>query len=89
MAIDVRGVTKTFGRLRAVDDLSFAAAEGRVTGFLGPNGAGKSTTLAVLAGLVRPDAGTATIDGLPLAQLPDPARTVGVALDPTAHHPDR
>ncbi len=61
--IDVRGLSKSFGAVRAVDDLTFSVAPGTVTAFLGPNGAGKTTTLRMLVGLVRPDAGTATIAG--------------------------
>jgi ABC-2 type transport system ATP-binding protein len=61
--IVVSGVTKRFGQVTAVDGLSFTAAPGLVTGFLGPNGAGKTTTLRMLAGLVIPDVGTATISG--------------------------
>ena len=65
--IEIQGLTKRFGDVAAVDDLSFSAREGAVTGFLGPNGAGKSTTLRMLLGLVNPTAGTATIDGKPYA----------------------
>src|SRR4026207_1737438 len=61
--IEIHGLSKHFGAVAAVDDLSFAAREGAVTGFLGPNGAGKSTTLRALLGLVRPSAGTATFGG--------------------------
>ena len=63
LGISVRGLTKTFGSLRAVDDLTFDVRAGRVTGFLGPNGAGKTTTLRMLLGLVRPTAGEAVIGG--------------------------
>ena len=59
-AIEVSHLTKTFGQVRAVDDLSFTVRPGRVTGFLGPNGAGKTTTLRMLLGLVQPTSGTAT-----------------------------
>ena len=61
--IEISGLTKQFGAVTAVDDLSFTVEPGRVTGFLGPNGAGKTTTLRVLLGLVRATAGTATFDG--------------------------
>jgi len=61
--IQAHGLTKRFGSVRAVDDLSFSVERGSVTGFLGPNGAGKTTTLRMLLGLVTPHAGTATIDG--------------------------
>jgi ABC-2 type transport system ATP-binding protein len=61
--IEVDQLTKRYGHVRAVDDLSFAARPGHVTGFLGPNGAGKTTTLRMLLGLVTPDDGIATILG--------------------------
>lgn len=82
-------VSKTFGRQRAVDSLSFTAPAGRITGFLGPNGAGKSTSLRILCSLCRPDAGRATIDGRRFRDLPVPGREVGVMLDASAHHPGR
>ena len=88
-AIAVSGLTKKFGSFAAVDDLSFEVAPGRITGFLGPNGAGKTTTLRMLLGLVRPTAGTASINGRPYHDLPDPARTVGAALEATDFHPGR
>ncbi len=86
--MDVRGLTKSFGPVRAVHDLSFTVEPGSVTGFLGPNGAGKTTTLRMLLGLMDPDAGTATFDGVPYASLPEPIRTVGAVLE-TAFHPAR
>src|SRR5688572_11042272 len=79
--VDVRGLSKSFGQVRAVQDLSFTVEPGSVTGFLGPNGAGKTTTLRMLLGLERPDAGTATFNGAPYLPLPEPVRTVGVALE--------
>ena len=88
-AIAVSGLTKKFGSFAAVDDLSFEVAPGRITGFLGPNGAGKTTTLRMLLGLVRPTAGTASINGRPYHDLPDPARMVGAALEATDFHPGR
>ena len=88
-AIEVIGLTKNFGDIRAVDDLAFAVQPGTVTGFLGPNGAGKTTTLRMLLGLVTPDAGSATIGGRHYAQLPDPTRTVGAALEASSFHPGR
>ena len=57
-AIQVAGLRKKFGRVTAVDDVSFTVSSGRITGFLGPNGAGKTTTLRMILGLIRPDAGT-------------------------------
>jgi len=86
--VEVRGLTKTFGAVHAVSDLSFTVEPGSVTGFLGPNGAGKTTTLRMVLGLERPDSGTATFDGTPYAALPDPVHTVGAVLE-TAFHPAR
>ncbi|GAB3360129.1 ABC transporter ATP-binding protein [Modestobacter lapidis] len=88
MQVEVRGLSKTFGPVRAVDDLSFTVAPGQVTGFLGPNGAGKTTTLRMALGLVTPDAGTTTFNGIRYADLPDPLRRVGAVLE-TAFHPAR
>ncbi|NMR20823.1 ABC transporter ATP-binding protein [Cellulomonas fimi] len=82
-------LTKTFGAVRAVDDLSFRVTPGRVTGFLGPNGAGKTTTLRMLLGLVRPTSGTATIGGRSYGQLAHPMRSVGSALEASSFHPGR
>ena len=87
--IRVERLSKSFGRVRAVDDLSFTAEPGAVTGFLGPNGAGKTTTMRMVLGLVRPDGGTATVDGRPYAELADPLRTVGAALEASRVHPGR
>jgi ABC-2 type transport system ATP-binding protein len=86
--VEVRGLTKTFGAVRAVDDLTFTVEPGSVTGFLGPNGAGKTTTMRMVLGLERPDAGTATFDGVRYVDLPSPVRTVGAVLE-TAFHPAR
>ena len=88
-AIQVHGLTKRFGDVVAVDDLSFDVQPGRVTGFLGPNGAGKTTTLRMLLGLVRPTDGTATIAGVPYAELVDPVRHVGAVLESTNFYPGR
>jgi ABC-2 type transport system ATP-binding protein len=88
-AIEVSHLTKTFGQVRAVDDLSFTVRPGRVTGFLGPNGAGKTTTLRMLLGLVSPTAGTATIGGQRYPELERPMRTVGAALEAADFHPGR
>jgi ABC-2 type transport system ATP-binding protein len=87
--VAVDHLTKTFGSVRAVDDLSFTARPGRVTGFLGPNGAGKTTTLRILLGLVRPTSGTATVAGRTYAELERPTRTVGAALEAASFHPGR
>ncbi len=88
-AIEVAGLSKRFGQILAVDDLSFTADEGRVVGFLGPNGAGKTTTLRMLLGLVNPTSGAATIHGQPFTTLPDPVHTVGAVLDGGMLHPGR
>ena len=85
-AIEVRGLTKRFGDITAVDDLSFTVSAGTVTGFLGPNGAGKTTTLRMLLGLIRPDAGTAFINGRPYREVRD---QVGASLEATGFHPGR
>ncbi|MGZ8801993.1 MAG: ATP-binding cassette domain-containing protein [Mycobacterium sp.] len=88
--ITVESLTKTYrGSLRAVDEVSFTAATGRVTGFLGPNGAGKSTTLRILVGLTPATSGTATIDGCRFTDLPNPGTHVGVLLDASAQHAGR
>src|SRR5215210_276252 len=88
-AIEVAGLTKHFGPVKAVDDLSFTVDEGRVTGFLGPNGAGKTTTLRALLGLVNPTSGTATVFGRPYRALADPVRRVGAAIEASGFHPGR
>src|SRR6266545_4044679 len=85
----VRGLSKDFGRIPAVRELSFEIPGGQVTGFLGPNGAGKTTTLRMVLGLVRPTAGTALIDGRRYADLPHPRRAVGAVLEATGFHPGR
>jgi ABC-2 type transport system ATP-binding protein len=88
--ISVESLTKTYGRgLTAVDDVSFTAATGRVTGFLGPNGAGKSTTMRIMVGLTPATSGTATIDGRRFTDLPNPGTEVGVLLDASAQHAGR
>ena len=88
-AVEIQGLVKQFGRVRAVDDLSFEVKPGRVTGFLGPNGAGKSTTLRALLGLVRPTAGTATFGGRRYEELDRPSATVGAVLEEASFHPGR
>jgi ABC-2 type transport system ATP-binding protein len=88
-AIEVRGLTKRFGDVLAVDDLSFDVESGTVTGFLGPNGAGKTTTLRTLLGLVEPSAGSALINGRPYRELANRARQVGAALEGADLHPGR
>jgi ABC-2 type transport system ATP-binding protein len=88
-SIQVQGLTKRFGDVVAVDNLSFDVQPGSVTGFLGPNGAGKTTTLRMLLGLVTPTEGIATIAGQPYNQLVDPVRHVGAVLESTSFHPGR
>src|SRR5690554_3423755 len=87
--IEFRHVTKSFGSVRAVSDLSFTVEPGRVTGFLGPNGSGKTTTLRALLGLVTPTSGTATFDGVAYHDLERPLETVGAALEAASFHPGR
>ncbi|MEU4553308.1 ABC transporter ATP-binding protein [Micromonospora violae] len=87
--IVVSGLTKQYKNVRAVNNLSFTVAPGRVTGFLGPNGAGKTTTLRMLLNLVTPTAGTATISGQRYVDLADPLRHVGAVLEASSAHKGR
>jgi ABC-2 type transport system ATP-binding protein len=87
--IELDHLSKSFGSVRAVDDLSFRVGPGRVTGFLGPNGAGKTTTLRCLLGLVAPTSGSATIDGRRYGDIARPAAVVGAALEAASFHPGR
>ena len=87
--VEVRGLTKNFGRTTAVSGMSFTAPAGKVTGFLGPNGSGKTTTLRMVLGLVRPTAGEALIAGVPYRRLAEPRRVVGALLEATGFHPGR
>ena len=87
--ITVSSLTKTYGGFTAVDDVSFTAQTGRVTGFLGPNGAGKSTTMRIMVGLTPASTGTALIDGRRFVDLPNPGAEVGVLLDASAQHAGR
>jgi len=87
--ISFNKLTKRYGSVLAVDGLSFEVRPGQVTGFLGPNGSGKTSTLRMLLGLAVPTSGTATIDGVPYHELPDPVRQVGAALDSNTFHPGR
>jgi ABC-2 type transport system ATP-binding protein len=88
-AIEIDGLSKRFGSVQAVADLSFTVSAGRVTGFLGPNGAGKSTTLRMLLGLIHADRGTATFAGRRYAQLARPSAHVGAVLEHASFHPGR
>src|SRR5436190_11628023 len=87
--IAVDHLTKRYGSQLAVDDVSFTCEPGTVTGFLGPNGAGKSTTLRILTGLTPATAGSAAIDGVRFADIPNPGTQVGVLLDASAQHAGR
>jgi len=87
--IEISGLTKSFGAVTAVSDLTFTVEPGLVTGFLGPNGAGKTTTLRMLLGLVAPTSGSATFGGVAYHDLPRPLATVGTALEASSFHPGR
>jgi ABC-2 type transport system ATP-binding protein len=87
--IELHDLTKRFGDLVAVDDLSFEVDSGRVVGFLGPNGAGKTTTLRMLLGLATPTEGSATINGRPYQELDQPLHVIGAVLDASDAHPGR
>jgi ABC-2 type transport system ATP-binding protein len=87
--IEIRDLHKRFGRVNAVNGLSFDVEPGRVTAFLGPNGAGKSTTLRALLGLVHPTGGTATFDGRRYEELERPSKHVGAVLEDTGFYPGR
>jgi ABC-2 type transport system ATP-binding protein len=88
-AIEIHGISKRFGPVQAVSDLSFEVEAGRVTGFLGPNGAGKSTTLRILLGLVHPNGGSATFEGRRFEELAEPSAEVGAVLEEASFHPGR
>jgi ABC-2 type transport system ATP-binding protein len=87
--VTVNSVTKRYGQLVAVDDLTFSLRSGTVTGFLGPNGAGKTTTLRLLLGLAEPTAGEALVFGRRYGELDDPAQRVGAVLESSDFHPGR
>jgi ABC-2 type transport system ATP-binding protein len=87
--IEVQGLTKAYGAHRAVDDLSFTAPAGAVTGFVGPNGSGKTTTFRCLLGLAEPTGGAALVDGRRYRDLPHPRRQVGAVLESMGFHPTR
>ncbi len=88
-AIAVEGLTKRYGEVTAVDDLSFTVRAGAVTGFLGPNGAGKTTALKSIVGLARPAVGRILIDGVPTEQRAPDARALGAYIEPCGAHPGR
>src|SRR3954470_22759351 len=85
----MEGLTKRYRSRTAVDDLTVRIEPGRVTGFLGPNGSGKITTMRCVLGLTRPPRGTATVLGVPYADLDESMRCVGALIDPRARHPGR
>ncbi|TMR40994.1 ABC transporter ATP-binding protein [Actinomadura geliboluensis] len=87
--IEVRGLTKRYGEVLAVDGLDFTVRPGEVTGFLGPNGAGKSTTMRMILSLDAPTSGTAAVGGRPVAAHPVPLKAVGALLDAGAVLPGR
>jgi ABC-2 type transport system ATP-binding protein len=87
--VTARSLTKRYGDLVAVDDLTFSLRPGTVTGFLGPNGAGKTTTLRLLLGLAAPTAGEALVFGRRYGELDQPARRVGAVLESGDFHPGR
>ena len=87
--ITIDSLSKKYRSSIVVDDISFVAPAGRVTGFLGPNGAGKSTSMRMMVGLTRPTSGSATISGRRYADLPNPGVEVGVMLDASAQHAGR
>ncbi len=88
-AVTAESLTKRFGSVVAVDDLSFTLAPGTITGFLGPNGAGKTTTLRMLLGLAAPTSGRSMVLGKPYVELDQPAEHVGAVLEATGFHPGR
>jgi len=87
--ITIESLSKKYGARTVVDDISFTARPGRVTGFLGPNGAGKSTSMRMMVGLTRPTSGDVTISGRRFTDLPNPGLEVGVMLDASAQHAGR
>jgi ABC-2 type transport system ATP-binding protein len=87
--VEAESLTKRFGEVSAVTDLSFALESGTITGFLGPNGAGKTTTLRMILGLVAPTGGRARVFDHPYAELPHAARRIGAVLEATDFHPGR
>jgi ABC-2 type transport system ATP-binding protein len=88
-AVEIRAMSKRFGAVQAVSDMSFEVNAGRVTGFLGPNGAGKSTTLRCLLGLIHPNRGTGTFGGKRYEELEHPSGHVGAVLENASFHPGR
>jgi ABC-2 type transport system ATP-binding protein len=87
--LEARSLTKRYGEIVAVDDLTFSVRPGTVTGFLGPNGAGKTTALRLLLGLARPTSGEALVFGRPYRELLNPTLRVGAVLESSDFHPGR
>ena len=87
--ITTTALTKSYRHIPVVRDVSLRCEPGTITGFLGANGAGKSTTLKMIVGLTHADRGSATINGQPFVDLPNPTRVVGTLLDPSAMHTGR
>nr|WP_073259034.1 ATP-binding cassette domain-containing protein [Cryptosporangium aurantiacum] len=87
--LEVQNLSKRYGPMLAVDDLTFTVRPGRVTGFLGPNGAGKSTTMRMILGLDRPSGGRVLIDGVRYRELEYPLRRIGALLEGSTAHPGR
>ena len=87
--IELDRLTRRYGAVTAVDDLSFTLEPGSITGLVGANGAGKSTTMRMLLGLAKPTSGRALIDGHPYAELEHPTTVVGALTDPDQFHPRR
>jgi ABC-2 type transport system ATP-binding protein len=87
LAIELNGLSKSFGDVLAVDDVSAVAAPGEVTALVGPNGAGKTTALRMLLGLATPSSGTATFGGRRYDELSHPVRQVGAVLETSGYHP--
>ncbi|MFK0003163.1 ABC transporter ATP-binding protein [Paenarthrobacter sp. NPDC090520] len=89
MTLKLENVSKSYGKVKAVRNVSFSCQPGTITGFVGPNGSGKSTTLRMIAGLTRPDGGSIAIQGIHFKDLRNPGTEIGFLLDPSAHHPGR
>jgi ABC-2 type transport system ATP-binding protein len=89
VVVEAESLTKRFGEVSAVTDLSFALEAGTITGFLGPNGAGKTTTLRMFLGLVAPTSGRALVFDRRYADLPHAALRIGAVLEATDFHPGR
>ena len=86
--IQVQSLSKSFGKVKAVQNVSFSAPNGQITGLLGPNGAGKSTTLRMLYTLLKPDSGAAQVDGFDITQAPlEVQRRIGVLADARGLYP--